>query len=48
MFAQYILDCFPDCVAQYGLIGCGLSVVIAADIIAISAVLARRIIGAGV
>jgi hypothetical protein len=25
-FAQFVLDCFPDYIAQHGLIGCGLSV----------------------
>ena len=42
--AQFILDCFPDCVSEYGLIGCGLSLAIAADAIAIACLIGRRVL----
>jgi hypothetical protein len=32
MFAQFILDCFPSDVSQYGLIGCGFFSVLAVAI----------------
>jgi hypothetical protein len=40
--AQFVLDMFPDCISQFGLIGCGLSVAIAADAIAVVYLIGRR------
>jgi hypothetical protein len=42
LLAQTILDCFPDSVSQYGLIGCGLTVAIAIDLLVIAYAFGRR------
>jgi hypothetical protein len=40
--AQLILDCYPDFVSEYGLIGCLTATTLAADVIAFAWWLIRR------